>query len=229
MIKARLFISFVFILLMTRLPGQGLFEESLNASETGDVLDLNGFVRSLAYAGRYDEKEVYMKSFYSQFGLIAEVNAGKYGKGYGEMRYRYGSSYNKRISEFEIREAYAEVYWGPVEIKAGKQVFSYGATSFINPSNQFAPLNPTYRSPDPDDLRIGVWAISSSFNITAGSSLKINWFPQYTPSVLLTEPFAFPEYVNFEPDAIPGLEIREHNFGVKYDMRSRFFKIGLFN
>ena len=221
------FIILGLILLALPVTSQGLFEESLNTSGSDDAFHISGFVRSLAYAGRYGDNKVYMKSFYSQAGLITELNAGKFGKGYGEIRYRYGNTYGEEISEFEIREAYADVFWGPLDIKAGKQVLSYGTTSFINPSNPYTPMDPTYRSPDPDDLRLGVWALSSIFTISPTSSLRINWFPQYTPSVLLTEPFSFPDYVEFEADVHPGLEISESSFSVQYDIRSRIFDLGL--
>lgn len=162
----------------------------------------------------------YLQSIYSQMGLISDVKVGNYGSAYADIRFRYGNEFEKDIAEINLREAYIDLFAGPLSLRTGKQIVSWGATSFINPSDQFSASNPTFRSPDPDDLKIGAWSMNAKLSIAANSSLQLLWLPLYQPSVLLTEPFSFPDYVTFSDPAWPKPEIRNSSYGILYDLRS---------
>ncbi|MDA3824289.1 MAG: hypothetical protein PF450_16975 [Bacteroidales bacterium] len=220
----------IIFILSVHLNSQSLFEEALfqTDSASDETLQLNGFIRSAAYAGRYaDENTVHFKSIYSQFGLIADLNIGEHGSAYAEMRYRSGREYENSFSEVQLREAYVDVYLGPVDIRVGKQIVSWGASSFLNPSDQFSAQDPTFRSPNHDDLRLGTWAVRTNLTINSSSKLQVLWMPDYVPSVLLTEPFAFPNYISFAEDVRPSQKIKEGSFGLNYDLRTRFLDLGL--
>jgi hypothetical protein len=207
-----------------------LFEDALTETDSAsnENFQLSGFIKSAAYSGRYsDDNIVHLKSMYSQFGLIADVNIGEFGSAYAEMRYRTGREYENKFSEMELREAYADIYLGPIDIRVGKQILSWGASSFLNPSDQFSAQDPTYRSPDHDDLRLGTWAIRTNLAINSSSKLQILWMPDYVPSVLLTEPFSFPQYISFAEDVRPDQRIKEGSFGFNYDLRTRFLDMEL--
>lgn len=224
-------IIFSLLLLFSfRLSGQGLFEQSLsqNDSSQNNLLHINGFVRTDGYLSKITEgNDFYFQSLYSQLGLITEVNAGKFGNAYAEFRFRTGTEFSSKIQNIELREAYTALYHGPLSIKAGKQIITWGASSFINPTDQFSPQDPTYRSPDNDDLHLASRALNTRFEITSNSYFQLIWIPVYTPSVLITKALRFPEYIEFGKDIEPGMQIREGNVGFRYDLRSKVMDVQL--
>lgn len=205
------------------LSGQGLFESALeneNENSPGNA-SLSGFVRTAMYVGKTGEEEnPYLQSIYGQLALISDVDLGKYGAAFADMRFRYGNEFDSAISELDMREAYIDLFVGPLSLRAGKQIVSWGSSSFFNPSDQFSPLNPTFRSPDPDDMKIGSWSMNARLSMGANSSLQILWMPLYQPSALLTEPFSFPAYVAFSEPDWPSTELKNSSFGFLYDLRT---------
>ncbi len=210
--------------------GQSLFETSLNAADTtrGGSIILGGFIRSAAYFSfDREESKVCIQSLYSQFGLSALAEAGKFGNAFAEVRYRTGNEFGEKINQVELREAYVNLFLGPVAIKAGKQIFSWGSTAFINPSDQFSPVNPVIRSPESGDLRIGTWALETNFLINTSSSLHFVWLPFHVSSVLLTEPFNFPEYIDLNSSHLSQGPLNRSSFGIKYDLRTSVLDLDL--
>jgi len=211
------------ICLLSTIPahGQGLFETSIKDESPAAESVLNGFVRSGIYIGNSVDKDIpYLQSLYGQIGLICDTKVGKSGAAYAELRFRYGDEFSKEVSEIDLREAYIDLYAGPASFRVGKQIVSWGSSSFLNPSDQFSPTNPIVRSPDPDDMKIGSWSINTKLSIAGNSSLQILWIPVYEPSVLLTEPFSFPDYITFSDPMWPAHEIRNSSYGFLYDLRS---------
>jgi len=212
------------------LAAQGLFESALGAATDSSSLPslLHGDVRSVSYTG-YDRvnDDPVIQALYGQFNLVAEVPAGSFGKGYADLRLRTGSEFGEKFSEITLREAWVEVYLGALEIQAGKQISTWGASSFINPSDRFSPVNPVLRSPDPDDLRLGVWSLNADVMIGGNSSLEFMWLPDYRPSVLLTDPFNMPEYLEISPWDRQQVRFRDTGFGIRYDLRSPLLDLQL--
>ncbi|MEX2370742.1 MAG: DUF1302 family protein [Bacteroidales bacterium] len=229
-ISARMSILFLLLLAITSAAGQGLFEQSLDSaeSENDNLYTLHGFVRSAIYTGyTSDENKFFMQSLYSHFGLIAEVRTGKFGKGYAEFRYRGGYEFGEKFAIPELREAYTDTYLGPLNIRAGKQILSWGASSFLNPSDQFSPQDNTFRSPVKDDLRMGNWALRTSLMVSGTSSFDFIWLPIYQPSVLMVQPFRFPDYIELQDYKTESSLLNESGFGFKYDLRSRLLDLQL--
>ncbi len=201
--------------------GQGLFENAFEEENKTDNSVLSGFVRSAIYIGNSEDKEIpCLQSIYGQFGLILDSKVGQSGGAFADIRFRYGSEFNEDISEIDLREAYIDLFAGPASFRIGKQIVSWGSTSFLNPSDQFSPINPIVRSPDPDDMKIGSWSVNTKLSIAGNSSLQILWIPVYEPSILLTDPFTFPDYITFSESAWPAREIRNSSYGFLYDLRS---------
>lgn len=225
----------VFLLLVLVISsGQGLFEEALDPDEGegGMPGSFHGSVRNVLYAGNNSETGgIYAQSLYSWLSLLTDMKAGSYGKGYADLRVRSGYEYDERFSEIILREAFAEVYLGPVTIKAGKQILSWGASSFVNPSDRFSPSDPAYRSPYPDDLRLGVWALRSDLLVSTSSTLRFLWLPLYQPSRLLTAPFDFPDYLKIRNVEDPLSRLDKSGFGFRYDLRTSIMdlQISYFN
>lgn len=217
------YLQFSLLLLLPEICGfgQGLFEQAQQISDTDNKNNLHGFVRAALYTGtRKSERNIYMQSLYSYFGLNATIKAGKYGAAYAEIRTRTGFEFDEQFSVTELREAYADLYIGPVELRAGKQIMSWGASSFINPSDQFSPVDPFFRSPERDDLRMGNWTLRADLPISPASLLQFIWTPVYKPSILLIQPLGFPEYVRLKEYNGNTADIKEGSFGFKYDLRS---------
>ncbi len=219
---------FLFLISTSLSYGQSLFEQAqqTDANTESNGYNLNGFVRSAMYAGANDaENKIFVQSLYSQFGLSAGVKAGKYGTAYAEFRTRTGFEFDQRFSSFELREGYADMYIGSLDIRAGKQVLSWGKSSFINPSDQFSPQDRTFRSPDMDDLRIGTWALRINLLINSSSTLQAIWIPVYQPSMLMIEAFSFPEYITIKAYKNHSAHMSESSFGFKYDLRSSLLDV----
>lgn len=218
-----------FLLSFGEINSQGLFEQSLVSSDSAlaSPLSFSGFVRSTIYAGNHDESPVYLQSVYSQVSLEASISAGKFGDAYAEMRYRTGYEFQEKFSKAELREAYVKLYLGPLAVQAGKQIISWGSTSFLNPTDQFSPMDPTFRSPESEDLRKGVWALSTNFSISSSSSFYFIWMPLYEPSVLLTDAFSFPDYLSLNDHQSRNLDISDGSFALKYDLRSAILDLDL--
>ncbi len=205
------------------ISGQSLFESALNDSPdaAGGTSYLHSEIRSFSYTGYDTETDrPVLQALYGQFNLVADVPAGSFGQAYAEIRFRSGTEYGQRIQEISLREAWVLIYLGSLELSVGKQIHNWGASTFVNPSDRFSPMNPVLRSPDPDDLRLGVWTMKVDLAITSTSSLELMWMPDYRPSVLLTEPFDLPQYIRMPPYPDHQLVFSDGGFGVRYDLRS---------
>ena len=213
------------ILFMTAtISGQGLFESSLaKGSENSgqEVLSIGGFIRSAVYIGNTPDKEdPYLQSAYGQASLQLKAKAGSKVSAFTDIRFRYGTEWQESVSDFVVREAYVDLQTGPVGFRMGKLITPWGKGTLFNPVNKLTPMDPTTRSPEMDDMNLGIWALQTSFNL--GSYLKLSgtWNPLYQPGILLIDPIPMPEYVSFlEPD-YPDVSLNEGNYGIQLDLRS---------
>lgn len=216
------------IILSLPLNAQGLFESALENEATAGNTSLGGFVRSAMYIGsKAGEENPYLQSIYGQMAVLSDVDLGKYGTAFADIRFRYGNEFDSTLSELDIREAYIDLFAGPLSIRTGKQIITWGSSSFFNPSDPFSALNPTLRSPDPDDMNIGTWSINARISIGNSSSLQILCLPLYQASTLLTKPFSFPAYVAFSAPDWPSTELKNSSFGFLYDLRSSILDASL--
>lgn len=205
------------------ISAQGLFESALETTgnQDSDAYDLQGGLKSVVYTGyNNEEDQPYLQSIYSQLNLGISIPAGGVGKAFADLRFRYGQEFGTRIAGIELREAYADLFLGPVTLRAGKQILSWGAAGFINPSDRFSPVDPVFRSPDPDEQRLGSWALNTTLSISNTSRLEFLWLPDYRPSVLLTAPFDMPAYMEILPYTKTHQKFTDSGFGFRYDLRS---------
>ncbi|HKK60967.1 MAG TPA: DUF1302 family protein, partial [Bacteroidales bacterium] len=227
--KKFLLLSTALLIVIQQSNSQGLFESSIAGSDSlsETPVSFHGFTRSALYSGTNSQDELFLQSIYSQFALSAQVKTGKYGEAYAEVRYRRGEEFSQSVNEVNLREAYISAFLGPVTLRAGKQVYSWGVGSFLNPSDQSSPLNPTFRSPYSDDLRLGRWALQGQLQITNQSYFEATWFPYHTPSVMITEPFEFPESLQLLDPAENELKLENSGYRLRYDVRSSFLDLAL--
>ena len=222
--KRAFLLSLALIFWIHGAASQGLFESSFSGAQDDmgiKNLTIGGFIRSALYLGNTPTEEIpYLQSAYGQAALLLKAKAGTMATARADIRFRFGSEWQKGLSELEIREAYVDLQTGPAGFRFGKLISPWGKGIIFNPTDKITPLDPTVRSPDPDDRYLGIWALQGRINL--GSSLKLTatWNPLYQPGKLLIEPVPMPSYVSFlEPD-YPGTELGEGSYGVHLDLHT---------
>lgn len=193
--------------------GSGLFEESLTGApvvESGDsgaspppsAYDLNGYVRGDVYVGKIpDSNQGLITAAYGELALKLKAQAGSHGDGFAELRLRNGLQGQDRDLIVDLREAYVDGYFGPVDLRLGNQIIVWGRADAFNPTNNLTPIDLRVRSPVEDDRRVG--NVGARMFITF-SPIRLEgvWMPLYSateyppvplePYVTLVDP-DFPE------------------------------------
>lgn len=211
---------------------QGLFESSQSGNHetlVSSKLSLGGFIRSVAYVAQSPEnQEYYFQSAYAQVGLLMDAKAGEWASAKADIRFRYGTEYHETISQAEIRELYIDVWKGPVSLKFGKLITPWGKGSFFNPTDKLTPIDPTVRSPQEDDMKLGYWGMQAGVNLGQHMKLSATWKPLYQPSVLLIDPVPMPAYVNFTDPEYPGVELNQGSYGISYSLFTSIIDVSLY-
>lgn len=211
---------------------QGLFESAIsgNEDEAGNKnLSIGGFIRSALYLGSTPiNEDIYLQSAFAQTGLLLKAHSGSLATAKADIRFRFGSEWQKGFSELEIREAYVDLQTGPAGFRFGKLISPWGKGTVFNPADKITPLDPTVRSPNPDDRYLGIWALQGRINL--GKSLKFTgtWNPLYQPGILLIEPVPMPPYVTFLESDYPGVELDESSYGVNLDLHTSVLDASLY-
>jgi hypothetical protein len=167
-----------------------------------------------------EEENLYLQSAYGQAGLLLKAKAGTMATARADIRFRFGSEWQEGFSELEIREAYVDLQTGPAGFRFGKLISPWGKGSVFNPVDLITPLDPTVRSPNPDDRYLGIWALQGRIKLGNSVKLTATWNPLYQAGKLLIDPVPMPSYVSFlEPD-YPGTELEEGSYGVHLDLHT---------
>ncbi len=225
MAKIILFLSLIFIGLAY---SQDFFSEDVETSESemmpsGLSYELNGFVRGAFFGGSaVDSKELEMKSGYGELGLKMRIRKGKFGDGFAEIRFRRGSEFNQSISVVNLREAYVNAYLGNLDFRLGHQIVVWGRADGFNPTNNITPQNMLARSTDEDDRREGNFLVRT-FYYYHPLRFEGIWVPQYSPSVLPTQLFPFPEFVKLGNADNPDANLKNSAIAFKIDLELNRF------
>ena len=211
---------------------QGLFESSQPGNHETIVsskLSLGGFIRSVAYTAHSPESDkYYFQSAYGQVGLLMDAKAGEWASAKADIRFRYGAEFGETVSRAEIREAYIDAWKGPISLRFGKMITPWGKGTVFNPTDKLTPLDPTVRSPEEDDMKLGFWGIQAGINLGNSMKLTTTWKPVYQASVLLINPVPMPEYVYFLDPEYPGMDLNEGSYGINYDLFTSFMDLSLY-
>jgi len=157
---------------------QGLFEEALadggddetsKTDVTGDAgvsLDMNGYVRGTVFVGKVpDEAEAEVKAGYGEACLKLKALAGAWGDAFSEVRVRGGSLNDGTGAEVDLREAYVDLYLGPLDIRFGRQIVAWGRADALNPTDNVTPRDMAVRSSVEDDRRMGNMVLRAILNV----------------------------------------------------------------
>lgn len=201
--------------------GGGLFEASqANATdapkkpaatgEASDSFDLNGYVRSDVFVGPTSGVAgPTLKTAYGELALKLRVRKQKYGDAYAEARLRSGTENGEQQTALSLREAFVNLYLGPLDLRLGQQIIVWGRADGFNPTNNLTPFDFQTRSPVEDDRRLAN-AGARAFMSLAPFRLEGVWMPLYSPTrlpdgVVLPDGVSFGDPNNPEPKLKNGL------------------------
>ena len=91
-----------------------------------------------------------------------------------------------------LLEAYANLYFGAVDLRVGKQIISWGRADALNPTDNLTPKDYTVLSAlDEIDRRTGTTAVRANY-YRGSHTFSLIWLPLFNPSTIpLTAPRGF--------------------------------------
>lgn len=211
---------------------QGLFEsapEDPDGPLSGGGVTVGGFIRSAGYLGNTPESNVaYLQSAYGQAGLLLEGRTGSGITARADLRFRAGTEFRENFQEWMIREAYVDYSGNRAGIRFGKMIVPWGKGSVFHPSDKITPLDPTVRSPEEDDMKLGFWGMQGHLNLGSYLSLSATWKPVFQPSVLLIDPVPMPGYVRFTDPWTPEPTLSESSWGIDLQLHHPLLDAGIY-
>lgn len=97
----------------------------------------------------------------------------------------------------KVRQAYAQTDFGPLDVRAGWQIFPWGRADGINPTDNLTPRQLTFLTRDLEDQRFGTPALSMTW-FADPVSVNLVWLAGFKPS-LLPWPSAAPPVRDIRP------------------------------
>jgi hypothetical protein len=204
--------------------GGGLFEEGAadaGSSSSGGAgtplnFDLNGFVRGDAFVGKaIGSARGEVKAGYGELALQVRAKAGSDGDAYADARLRYGQQGDTRDLFLDLREAYTDLYWGPLDLRLGHQIIVWGRADGINPTNNLTPVDWRIRSPNEDDRRLANFGARAFLNFSP-VRLEGVWMPVYRAIEL--PPLEYPSFITLARSKYPAPELQNGEFAGKVDL-----------
>jgi hypothetical protein len=219
MMKIISWIILLFTVLQAGVYAQSLFEEAdADANEKSSPFQLNGYGRGVFYMGAYESTVLSeIRSGYGEAGLKINAFSGMRGKFFSEIRFRSGYEYNEQINQFQLREAYVDLYLGDFDLRVGQQIIAWGRADGINPTNNLTPQDYFVRSPEPDDMRMGNFLVRGRYIIKSHIRLEGIWVPVYRHSVYRFDLFDMPDMINFTDPYTPDAAIKNGSFAGKIE------------
>jgi hypothetical protein len=213
--------------------GGGLFEQAQADADTGGEsgglglpFELNGYVRGDAYIGKVPAGDGAWetKAAYGEVSLKLRTKKEKFGDAYAETRFRYGLQSEQTNAVIDVREAYVNGYFGPVDVRLGQQVIVWGRADAFNPTNNLMPFDLRVRSPVEDDRRVGNLAARAFLNF-APVRIEGVWVPLYRPAEIPT--VTVPWYVNFTESDFPPADLKNGTEAVRVHLELPSFEMSV--
>jgi hypothetical protein len=190
--------------------GGGLFESSLSdasaATRPGGgglrAPTLHGYARADAFAGKaVGSGRAEFQAAYAELALRLGIDDPGLGDAQAEVRVRSGLDGVTPGPDVDLREAYVNLYLGPLDLRVGQQIIVWGRADAFNPTNNLTPTDLRVRSPVEDDRRIGSFAARLWLDL-APLRLEGVWLPLYAPSEIPS--VGLPEFVSPSEPLYPG-------------------------
>jgi hypothetical protein len=193
---------------------------------------INGFIRGGAY---YDlnrgSSQPFFSSGFSDVGIkIESFNNSGY-KAFADIRFRYGSEFQKQVKTINIREAYIDLNGSKWNISLGQKILKWGRADFTNPTSKFNPQNLLSRSPDREDMDMGNIIGSINFFPVDIINFQAVVMPYYRPSVLIIEPVVLPENTSIYQmnGLIADKQMLSYGFRSDFHLKGIDFGVSLFD
>jgi hypothetical protein len=78
----------------------------------------------------------------------------------------------------ELREAFIDLRFGPIDVRAGRQIIAWGRADGLNPTDNLTGEDLTLLAPDDDDRRLGSTAVRASYHLR-DVSVAAFWLPEF--------------------------------------------------
>jgi hypothetical protein len=175
---------------------------------------IHGYVRGDMFGGKVTgQPQAELKSGYGELALIARTPKEPYGDAFAEARIRYGlQGDGTQGTVVDLREAYANVYAGPLSLRLGQQIVVWGRADALNPTSNITPVDFRVKSPLEDDIRLGN-AGARAFLKFSPFRLEGVWMPIYLPTQLPA--VALPTDVYYSTPLFPSLKLRNATEGAR--------------
>ncbi len=156
--------------------------EAPTATIGGFDFELGGYIRGDLYLGKVpDRTRAEVKTGYGEAALTLEATKRPYGDAFSELRLRSGYQGHSVRNDINLREAYVNLYFGPLDLRLGHQIIVWGRADIINPTNNLTPIDMRIRSPETDDQRLGNFGLRAFLNLRP-FRIEGVWLPFYAPS-----------------------------------------------
>ena len=149
---------------------------------------------------------------YGELALKLDAKAGEHGAALAELRARYGQQGQVRDLFLELREAYVDLYAGPLDLRVGQQIIVWGRADAFNPTNTLTAVDWRVRSPIEDDRRLGNLAVRAHVQVARVVRLEGVWVPLYRATEY--PPLPVDEYVTVGED-FPQPELAKGALGTR--------------
>jgi hypothetical protein len=78
----------------------------------------------------------------------------------------------------EVREAFVDLRFGRLDVRAGRQIIAWGRADGLNPTDNLTGEDLTLLAPDDDDRRLGTTALRASYYL-GDVSVAAFWIPEF--------------------------------------------------
>ncbi len=214
-------IKYVFVLLVSlefvlSIQAQGLFEAGgLKSEENKEpLLEMHGYGRGAFYTGEEDGS-INVSSGYLEAAFSVKFKPDKAVNIFSEFRLRGGNEYGSNFLKPALRELYADVWLGKLDLRIGHQIIAWGRADGLNPTDNLTPKNYFVRSPEPDDVRMGNYLFRARYQVNEQIRLEGIWVPFYRYSVYRFDLFDMPDFVKFNDRGNLAWEKSGGNIGMK--------------
>jgi len=215
-------IILIFLEFIIPVHSQGLFEMGGAKSENvrEHPIEINGYGRGTLYIAEEDGNAK-VSSGYIEAAFRMKFIPDHSVTLFSELRLRGGYEYGSRILEPVLRELYADIYMGRLDLRVGHQIIVWGRADGINPTDNLTPKNYFVRSPEPDDMSLGNYLLRGRYRVTGNIRLEGIWVPFSRYSIYRFDLFEMPDYVRFKHADNLAWESSGGNIGLKAEFLFR--------
>ena len=219
--KRRLVIALIMFIPITGFT-QELFNSAIQESETrgdhGMSVDWGGYIRGTSYVGEssFTDHAVFQSTF-AETAVNLRIRKEGFGLAYAEGRLRSGYEYGSDTMQFDLREAWVDLYIKNFDFRIGKQIISWGRGDGFNPSNNITPQNYFVRSPEMDDRNLGNFLMKGRYKVGNAMRLIAIFIPVYKPSVYRFDLFESGENITYTSGQYPEFKITNGSYAFKLE------------